>query len=1406
MAKDKIAGTMSTNIGVNTTDAVKGIDTLKSSVKDSTNAWKQMESQMKQSGDTLGASKAKYEGISDSVDKQKNVLERLKKEQSEVNRSTSDGEKAYQKYATQVTQAESKLTSLNGQQDKARQAYDYQKSGLAKLNEEVQHSNKLTDERVKKLEAEGKTDEAKKARIDGLTKAQDKYSKMLNIQKGELEKLGASGDKNSKSYKLQEIRVAEMSTKVSEATRDIRRLNNTEVKPKTNGINHVKSQLSSLNNSISKTQGMFKSIFLGNIVANGVTNALSDVKNKFTGALGAGVEYNKQIEALSISMDNFTNGDQKLNDSLVGNIKKLREESGYSVDTLSLLTKKTYGLAGSVEGAKSLSDAFVNLGRATGKSDDAMQNIITKFTQMNASGEITSGSITKMEKTLPGFAKSMTTTLGVSRDQLNELAKSGKLSMSDLSKTIEAMSKAKPHGLDNYLTSFNGFSDHLQEKYKSLSGKITESFFKTNNNFLKTMSKSLDGDETEKSFGKIGDSANKALSSIVKSFSSVFSGTKNPVADLATGLANQIERLGNFISDHANDIKNFFVMIKEVGGVAFKLIGDALKVAIPWLEKFGKFASEHPETVKKLAIAIIGFNVALKGSLLALKGVEKFKALIGIIKGIGLAFKTVGVFLMANPFVAIIAGIAALGVGLFQLYKHNEKFRKFVDGIVKAVKDFSKDAIEWFKKTWDSISKGFSKFTKSVSKGFKSFIDGIVKPVQKFSKDIAKFFGDAWESVTKGFDKFGKSVSKGFKTVIDGIVKIAKGFGKALIIAIALPVGIAMTITKPLVEPLKKIFSELTKWIKKTWETVTKFLSSVWKPIQKTWNSTLSSVSKTTKSTFTGIFKFLRDIWSNITKTISNSFKFILNIVRTSLNAVYNVFVNIWNGIVKFFTPIIKWLSTVISNTITGIRDTWNNIWNSISTFFSNLWNGLIKTGKTQIDLLKNTLSGPLEKIRDFFSGIWDGVSGGFSKMWDSMKGFAKNGINGIIDVVNTGIGGINTVIHTFGGSKEAISPVKKFANGTKGAPKGMGLINDAPGEHYQEAVIDNSGQMHVLEGRNRLVNFQGGETVVPAHAIPKFESGTNGWLESIGGWFKDKWDGLKEMIAHPVESLSKLMTRAVSGITGSPLVTSLAPALGNGFVNGIVSPIKNLLGSLKKKHDDENDSPSGSGVQRWSDQVRKALEMNGLSTSDDMVNRVLRQIASESSGNEKAVQGDIGDINNITGDLAKGLMQTISATFNAYKFPGHGDIFNGYDNLLAALNYAKNRYGSGLSFLGQGHGYENGGLITKHGLYEVGEGNKPEMIIPLSVDKNARANQLLAEANQRINGSGGSFSGSQTDITPILAVLNKIYSAIDDLKKSPIPAYVNLDGRIVSQGLAPYMNQEINTYTKHQGRIGGNL
>lgn len=114
-----------------------------------------------------------------------------------------------------------------------------------------------------------------------------------------------------------------------------------------------------------------------------------------------------------------------------------------------------------------------------------------------------------------------------------------------------------------------------------------------------------------------------------------------------------------------------------------------------------------------------------------------------------------------------------------------------------------------------------------------------------------------------------------------------------------------------------------------------------------------------------------------------------------------------------------------------------------------------------------------------------------------------------------------------------------------------------------------------------------------------------------------------------------------------------------------------------------------GEGVDRWRPYVCDAIVANGLTVDDNRLSRIMMQIQTESSGNPEAVQGsDVQDVNSASGDLAKGLMQTISATFNANSFSGHTDIFNGYDNLLAAIHYIIETYGPDFPSIGEGHGY----------------------------------------------------------------------------------------------------------------------
>lgn len=163
----------------------------------------------------------------------------------------------------------------------------------------------------------------------------------------------------------------------------------------------------------------------------------------------------------------------------------------------------------------------------------------------------------------------------------------------------------------------------------------------------------------------------------------------------------------------------------------------------------------------------------------------------------------------------------------------------------------------------------------------------------------------------------------------------------------------------------------------------------------------------------------------------------------------------------------------------------------------------------------------------------------------------------------------------------------------------------------------------------------------------------------------------------------------------------------------------------IAEKYGEEMANPAGDGVARWRDAVKKALSMNHLSTSDSMVNRVLRQMATESHGDPHARQPGSDPDGDGSGP-ALGLMQTKRGTFEANKFPGHGNIWNGFDNLLAALRYAKAKYGSSLYYLGQGHGYARGGIISKPEVATVGEGNAPESIIPWDPAYRGRAYAIM--------------------------------------------------------------------------------
>lgn len=340
-----------------------------------------------------------------------------------------------------------------------------------------------------------------------------------------------------------------------------------------------------------------------------------------------------------------------------------------------------------------------------------------------------------------------------------------------------------------------------------------------------------------------------------------------------------------------------------------------------------------------------------------------------------------------------------------------------------------------------------------------------------------------------------------------------------------------------------------------------------------------------------------------------------------------------------------------------------------------------------------------------------------------------------------------SSVVHAFGGaykgnvgSYRPAARISSYANGGV-ARTGLALVGEAGpelvytpwsksarivGRHGAEVAPLNQGEQ-VLNARDTARVMAGNYSgTLPGYATGTFS--LSGFIGSIKDKALDIADSVLDVLKKPVKWIARGFSHWPSVQAFSFTHTTLMDQTRNLAKKSLTNPVTQAFKKLLKSYDDSGTNPSGAGVKRWEPYVKKALAKLGLSTSSAMVSKVLRQINTESGGNPHAKQPGADPDGDGSGP-ALGLMQTKRSTFNAYALAGHKDIWNGYDNMLAGLNYARTRYGASLSALGKGHGYANGGLVSTHGVYEMAEQNLPEMVIPLDLSKRSRAYQLMQKS-----------------------------------------------------------------------------
>lgn len=1558
----KVQATMSTEIALDTLQAANSIKRLTQLVNSSTNAWKAQESQMRSAGDYLGAAQAKYDGLGNAIQNQQRKIEKLKQEQSQLKGSAAETAEQYLKYQQQIDQATTRLASLENQQRQAKNSLDYHRSGLAELQKEYKLQNETSDVYIKRLKAEGKEDEARQEQLKQYKGSITNLNKQYETQKEMLERVARQSGKTSEEYLVQRRRLDETATSLAHARNAADRLNDEieQSQRSSTFIGRLKDSFKRLGSEVSETEtktsrlkGIFGATFAANLISNGFQNALGAIKGKFDEIAHSSAEYVKYQQTMNATWLTLT-GNAEEGKKMVDMTNQMAQAAANSTEMVDGMNQKFYAVTHNTELTKQQTQAILTLQDAFGQTDAAVENFATQWAQMIANGKVQGQDMMSIINVFPEMKNQLKEVaaqeLGITdmtADKYAELQKDGKITAEMAQKALFELQDKYKDATANFSTTIGGLERTIQSRMPAVVAAFRDPIDKMKNPFLQQIGNWVADPNTETKFKDLGEHVSKGLGTIMDAFSKVFNlgnGT-DKLNGLMDGLNKFVDNLSKSIANNAPKIVAFFKEVKDSLGAVFSIgkdfAGGVWEVAVDMIKGVagafnlmtgnGKKAKGPVTSLSKALGGIAKHKTAIKtvGSLFAAYFVGSKVALgiTAVVKGIhawrtatvGMtaAQKLLNLALASNPIGLIVTAVTLAITSLVLLYKHNKKFKEFVDNMFKAAKKaFEKifkvtkeifgKIIDFFKKDWkqvllfiaNPIAGAFALIYKH-NKKFKKFVDSTVDHVKDMAKGVAKHmsnlkkdWGEKWENVKK-------FASKTWENIKGNATEAMTALGK----------------------DIDKHHKGINKNWFDGWENSKKFLSKKWDEIGALTQEKFGvNITKLITDALTNIGKFFKDTWDNVKKGFGEMWDGMRKLAGDGINAVIalpNAGIDGINKLISDFggskeaiskIPKVKFadgtgMFSSYRNPITKpTLATLNDGYDSPET--NNQEMVILPNGKSflpqgrnveyllpagsevinasELAMLMGVERGAFAKGTGFWSKIWDTATNVAGSVWDTMKNgvdkFMKM-IEFVTDVVKDPVGSLAKkfspnadklagVFNPLGNAlyKKPVEEAKNWwkelwsmasasmdegtvAMGAKGddyrfKDKAKDAGADPWGYFYRECVSFVASRLANLGVKPSLFSHLGNgnqwiSASVPHLSRPKpgtvavYTGGpvSSNHVDFVTAVHGDTYDGEEynyggngqyhQYAGRHIANAATFLDFGVRDSGGggednskplkdrnSPLQTLIKRQVG-----GMFDWIKKTLGPLLSPAGGGEDGPQGTGVARWRDSVVRALKANDIEPTDFRVSKILATIQRESGGDPN-VQNN-WDINAINGTPSIGLMQTIGPTFNAYKHPGHNNIRNGYDNLLAAINYIKHRYGTSDAAFNRvaAYGYANGGLVHKNGVYELAEGDMPEYVIPTDIAKRGRAWQLLTEAVARFAGDAPQGNHDNTSDRERVSVLEDkldvmigLLSQLVTNGSNPIEIRNVIDGRSVSNGLAPFMTKATNDYERRQALLGGSI
>lgn len=746
---------------------------------------------------------------------------------------------------------------------------------------------------------------------------------------------------------------------------------------------------------------------------------------------------------------------------------------------------------------------------------------------------------------------------------------------------------------------------------------------------------------------------------------------------------------------------------------------------------------------------------------------------------------------IVDAFNSMVKYTKALPARLSKALKSTWKFIKqaFIDlaiAVYKTVDKYGTRIINFYKNLPARVARAFKSTWKFIRDTFTSLVRYLADKVYKWGRDmvawfkklpsrIASAFKSTWRYIKDTFTSLLKSirdkVSSTFKTLVDWAKKLPSRIGSAFRSTVKSATSAISSFADSIKSKMSKTYNSIVdgakKLPKKIGDGIRSLKDKAYSGVKSMGNSLLSGMGKAVNGLVGGINTILSKLeikdripkW-NVPKYAKGTegHKGGLAILgdgggrelfrtpdgTTALSPAKDTLYNLPKGTTVLSAEKTKKVMKNVPRYAKGVGD----FFGESKDWVKAKYNG----AKSKATDVKNFFKKQVKDIWEYASNPSKLVSLMVEKLGLKMPDgagvgkIAKGGMNFLIKEAKNFI---KSKFDMFGGGEGGVNVFKGLTK-----TQGFGKAGGANGYFHHDGV-DYAGKIgsfirSVTDGN---VSFAG-----------KTTSGYNG---GFGNLVKVKNGIYEHFYAHLQKVLATNGQRVRAGSTLLGTLGSTGNSTGPHVhyevrKNGTpVDPMPFLTG--KKL---------GGNVNSW---IAKAMSIAGVKGANWQTG--LRTIAmGESGGNPNAVND--WDSNARAGIPSKGIMQVIPPTFSAYMKKGFGNIMNPIDNIIASINYIKDRYGSISNVpgviarrLGKPYvGYETGGFINKQQVALLGEGNKQEVVIPL---QNKRYMQPFADAVAEglADNGGRGVQFNQTNVFNATGIMSPAESAKAVKRQSKLDA-----------------------------------